>query len=321
MRRAARLLCLAAALCLARAAAAAAAADEASCPLGANDLRITETTGPPDFEPAFEASGAGDPRFVMFTGQPFEICMADKGRQVCQGKVFNILTEEHHQVNVEMNKFQGPDSFPYMATWMTGFGFNYRDRHYGLESTVELTMRTDVEYKVIKDDKGNFRTAHPGGDGGGFRALLSTFKVNGQSVLWRVETGKTQIMVGNMSVYFADHKHPHDPTDGPIVVIVTPDLRLTFYMESDDIWHLDFNLQIRSNHQLNKVHGILGQSMPPQWTKTNIMMLEGKMEKKYIVENGLLGSEFKYNLYQAHRTITRRRGLARKHGAPPLPHT
>ena len=31
---------------------------------------------------------------------------------------------------------------------MTGLGFNYRDRKYGLESSVELKLNTDLEHKT-----------------------------------------------------------------------------------------------------------------------------------------------------------------------------
>lgn len=36
---------------------------------------------------------------------------------VIQGKVFNLLTEQHYLINVRMGRFKGPDQFPYNATW------------------------------------------------------------------------------------------------------------------------------------------------------------------------------------------------------------
>ena len=68
--------------------------------------------------------------------------------------------------------------------------------------------------RLRADSTGKQRGLHPGGTPGGYRAVVSSIKVNGQNVAWRLETGKTQEMVGNMSVHFADHKHPHDPSDG-----------------------------------------------------------------------------------------------------------
>ena len=95
---------VAAALVLLLALTAARTATAAASPL--------ESTPPP--RRRLEARGWGDPHYVGFDGAKFEVCMGARGR-ACQGKALSLFSDKRHQVNVELNRFKGPNAFPYVG--------------------------------------------------------------------------------------------------------------------------------------------------------------------------------------------------------------
>lgn len=103
----------------------------------------------------------------------------------------------------------------------------------------------------------NKKALHPAGPRGKFAALLASFRVDGRDCLDRVETGHTQEAAG-LRVHFPAARHARDPTDGPLAVVTTPDLSVTWYLEGEDVWHLDFNASVFEGHELGEAHGLLG---------------------------------------------------------------
>jgi hypothetical protein len=207
----------------------------------------------------------------------------DKG---VQGYSFNMLTEEAHQFNVYLDHHTGDQAFPDAATWVVGAGLMYADQF-------SLTLRLDTtkHYELRQGVQGaNSTRAVP--PAGGFHDLISELVINDADTRDLLESGN-QVKMGDVSVYFPSNKHKYDPTDGPVAVVTTPDIRFEVYLESEDTWHLDFSVTLLSGN-IERLHGALGQTL--HWTAENAGVVEGG-DMAYALNDGLLGKDFKYNLF------------------------
>ncbi|KAI8466190.1 MAG: hypothetical protein J3K34DRAFT_68120 [Monoraphidium minutum] len=162
---------------------------------------------------------------------------------------------------------------------------------------VELRSVKDVEHTVVPDGA-KTRALRPAGAAAGapgLRALLASAAVNGEDVLGRIGSGETLEVARGHAVHFPAATHQADPTDGPVMVIETPDTTWTWYLESEDTWHLDFKVALKPGNTIKAMHGLLGQSL--HWTPTTEAAVEGGDDLAYIVADGLLGADFKYSLF------------------------
>ncbi|KAI8466215.1 MAG: hypothetical protein J3K34DRAFT_472788 [Monoraphidium minutum] len=253
-----------------------------------------------------------------FNGEAYEFCGAALGPQ-CHGRAFNMLSEARHQFNAEVNRHHGTgdrDAFPAAGSWLTAFGLRF-----GPSFSVVLRMRTDVDYTLVQEgDK--TRALHPSAGGAGaLSELLQSVQVNGADAMAKVGSGETQEFEGGVSVHWPATRHAGDATDGPIAVITTPDTTWTWFIESEDTWHLDFKISLRSGARLDRMHGLLGQSM--DWARGAPAVVEGGDDLQYVLADGLLGTAFKFNAFTgARRPATGTRamlavaGVARGAGTP-----
>lgn len=45
---------------------------------------------------------------------------------------------------------------------------------------------------------------------------------------------------------------------GPVMIVKTPDMRFTVFLESEDTWHLDFSTAVLGGNSIKRMHGLLG---------------------------------------------------------------
>ncbi|KAI8467100.1 MAG: hypothetical protein J3K34DRAFT_45379 [Monoraphidium minutum] len=242
-----------------------------------------------------------------FSGQEYEFCGADLPE--CKGNAFAVVTSEKLQVNAEVDRLAGADAWPAAGTWITGLGMRA-----GAAMSVVLRMRKDAEYTVVPD--GAKTRALPPKGAAGLRALVASAAVNDKNVLGMIGSGDTLQVGGGHAVHFPSTTHSGDATDGPVMVIETPDSTWTWYLESEDTWHLDFKLSLKADNTISAMHGLLGQSL--HWTPTTEAAVEGGDDLAYIVADGLLGTDFKYSLFDKRAAPTHRALLISAPGAPPL---
>ncbi|KAI8467054.1 MAG: hypothetical protein J3K34DRAFT_524055 [Monoraphidium minutum] len=238
------------------------------------------------------SGGNSDPHLQAFTGQQFEFCGTD--RPECKGQAFAIASEARMQVNAEVDRLAGPDAWPAAGTWITGLGLRSAA---GAGMAVELRMRKDAAYTVVPEG-GKTRALQPEGapkGAAGLRALLAAASVNGEDVLGKVGSGETLDLGGGNSVHLPANTHTGDATDGPVMVVKTPDTTWTWYLESEDTWHLDFKVALNAGNAITRMHGLLGQTL--HWARDSPAVLEGGDELRYAVRDGLLGSDFAFNLF------------------------
>ncbi|KAI8465359.1 MAG: hypothetical protein J3K34DRAFT_525418 [Monoraphidium minutum] len=232
-----------------------------------------------------------------FSGHAYEFCGAALGAQ-CHGRAFNLLSEARHQFNAEVNRHHGVgerDAFPAAGSWLTAFGLRYRHSF-----RVALRMRTDVDYTLVQEwnkTRALHPTASAAGGAGPFRELLQSVRVNGADATAKVGSGETQEFEGGVSVHWPATRHKGDAQDGPVAVITTPDMTWTWYIESEDTWHLDFRVTFKEGARLGRVHGLLGQSM--YWAPAAPAAVEGGDDMLYALADGLLGTAFKFNAFSA----------------------
>ncbi|KAI8473759.1 MAG: hypothetical protein J3K34DRAFT_165003 [Monoraphidium minutum] len=239
-----------------------------------------------------------------FNGHKYSWCSEDNG-QHCIGRVFNLISESLHVINTRLTRFAGPDMWPFAGTWMTAFGFRY-----GSVLSVELELATDVVYKVVPEGggatppMGSMRAVLPAGWAG----VISALRVNGEDVSRRVGGGDTLEFgagASKASVHFPKDRHADDPTDGPVVVITTPDMQVTWYLESEDTTHLDLKISTLGRDIID-MHGVLGQSLA--WPRAAPALMDGT-DLEFAVEGGLLsdgGAAYKFNRFTGHRFNGRR---------------
>lgn len=132
--------------------------------------------------------------------------------------------------------------------------------------------------------------------------MIAEFRVDGRDARDRLETGHTQEAAG-LRVHFPAARHAHDPTDGPLAIVTTPDLQITWYLESDDIWHLDFTASVFEGHALGAARGLIGQTL--RGAAAAGKEKAGAAAKKpegadadYFVPGGLLGADGKHGAYE-----------------------
>ncbi|KAI8464934.1 MAG: hypothetical protein J3K34DRAFT_525791 [Monoraphidium minutum] len=241
-----------------------------------------------------DGGGGEDPHLQGFNGAAYEFCGAALGPQ-CHGRPFNLLTEARHQFNAEVNRHHATgdrDEFPAAGSWLTAIGLRY-----GPSFSVVLRMRTDV----ANVDGPKTRALHPsaGGGAGAFRELLQSVQVNGADAMARVGSGETQQFEGGVSVHWPAVRHQGDAQDGPVAVITTPNTTWTWYLESEDTWHLDFKVSLRAGARLGRTHGLLGQSL--EWARGAPAVVEGGDDLQYALADGLLGTAFKFNAFTGAR--------------------
>ncbi|KAI8463858.1 MAG: hypothetical protein J3K34DRAFT_134260 [Monoraphidium minutum] len=258
-------------------------------------------------------NGNGDPHLQGFNGHKYSWCSNDNGAH-CLGRVFNVISESLHVFNTRLTRFAGPDVWPYAGAWMTAYGFRYGDA-----LSVELELATDVVYKLRTEARAEdpslevTRAVLPGGWAG----AISSLRVNGEDAARHVGSGDTLVFgegASKASVHFPKGRHPNDPTDGPVVVISTPDMQVTFYLESEDTTHLDFAITMLDNG-ITDMHGVLGQSVA--WPRAGPALMEGS-DLDYVVEGGLLadgGKDYAFNRFTGRRAAATRALL----GAAPAP--
>ncbi|KAI8474668.1 MAG: hypothetical protein J3K34DRAFT_491743 [Monoraphidium minutum] len=266
-------------------------------------------------------SGNSDPHLQGFHGQAYEFCGA--GKPECKGLAFSLVSEARMQFNAEVDRLAGADAWPAAGTWMTGLGLRS-----GGGMAVELRLRKDVNYALTPDGN-KTRAMRPEGaaaGAAGLRALLASAAVNGEDVLGRVGSGDTLTCGADGAVSFPATTHAADPTDGPVMVIITPDTAWTWYIESEDTCedasyvrpcppctpprHLDFRLELRPGNAITRMHGLLGTLQLTQrpahpsplrqslyWAPGAPAAVEGGDDLLYAVAGGLLGTDTRFGLF------------------------
>ncbi|KAI8466157.1 MAG: hypothetical protein J3K34DRAFT_524762 [Monoraphidium minutum] len=245
--------------------------------------------------PAPTAFGALCPGPARFNGAAYEFCGADLPQ--CKGNAFSIVSEEKLQVNAEVDRLAGGDDWPAAGTWITGLGLRA-----GSAMTVALRMVKDAAYTVVPD--GAKTRALPPKGAADLRALVASAEINGRNMLGMIGSGDTIAIDAKHAVHFPAATHKDDATDGPVMVIETPDSTWTWYLESEDTWHLDFKLGLKAGSSIKAMHGLLGQSL--HWKPATKAVVEGGDDLAYIVSDGLLGTNFKYSLFGKRATPTSR---------------
>ncbi|KAI8469175.1 MAG: hypothetical protein J3K34DRAFT_287962 [Monoraphidium minutum] len=155
--------------------------------------------------------------------------------------------------------------------------------------SVELELATTVEYAVHPDGRGaDTTTADIPRDWAG---VFAGVRVNGEDAAARVGSGDT-LRFGGASVHFPSARHAGNASDGPVLVVTTPQMQVTLYLESEDITHLDFAVTLYNGAASPPMHGLLGQSL--YWVAGAPAAIEGS---ELVVEGGLLGTAFKYSTF------------------------
>ncbi|KAI8474249.1 MAG: hypothetical protein J3K34DRAFT_518375 [Monoraphidium minutum] len=241
-----------------------------------------------------QAGGTADPHMQGFNGAEYAFCDPAAGGAACQGHAMALLSERSHLLNARITRLAGPDAWPWAGTWMTAFGFRWSDK-----LLVQLEMATDVQYNV-----------KPAGERGAgatravvradWAGVFASAKVNGEDVVAKIGSGDTLAFglgADAASVHFPEGRHPGDTTDGPVMVITTPGMQVTFYLETEDITHLDFAVALLPGKSaITAMHGLLGQSLG--WARGAAAAVEGGDDMLYAVAGGdLLGAGFKYSLF------------------------
>ncbi|KAI8472815.1 MAG: hypothetical protein J3K34DRAFT_502385 [Monoraphidium minutum] len=259
-----------------------------------------------------------------FAGHTYGWCEAGGGAH-CLGRVFSVLSEPLHLFNARISRFPGPDTWPFAGAWMVAYGFRYRSI-----LSVELELNTDITYSLLKErragdpSKESTRAALPAD----WRGVFASLRVNGADAAHRVGSGATLSFGGGAAaarVHFPSRRHAGDATDGPVVVITTPDAEITLYLESEEITHLDFSVTLVGGG-ITDMHGVLGQSLA--WRRGAPAQVEGS-DLDYALEGGLLsdgGTAFAFNRFGRPRAAGAaapggRAGRALKALAPPAPRT
>lgn len=260
-----------------------------SLAVAAAALLLALCSAPVSSKQALVAKGEGDPRLQGFNGHKYTFCFHTTEPE-CQGRVFNLISSELYHFNTELKRMPGENAFPFSASWMTGFGLLY-----GPHFTAQLRLRTDIDYTLYIDPSyaNKTRGSHPDGAHGSFRSLIASFRINGEDKMGYIESLET-LDYGPVTVHFPTSHHASDPTDGPVAIITTPEMTVSWYIESEDIWHLDFSIELDYYHGIQKMHGALGQSL--YWPA------DGKAEVEdgdlaYAVEDGILGTDCDFNRF------------------------
>ncbi|KAI8475728.1 MAG: hypothetical protein J3K34DRAFT_28891 [Monoraphidium minutum] len=213
-----------------------------------------------------------------------------------------MLSESAHLLNTRITRLAGPDAWPWAGTWMTAFGFRWSKK-----LSVELEMATDVKY-AVEPNGGEPPSATRAEVPSDWAGVIAAARVNGQDVAARIGSGDTMAFgsgAAAASVHFPKDRHPGDPTDGPVMVITTPSMQVTFYLETEDVTHLDFAVDLLpSKDPITGMHGLLGQSL--SWARGAPAAVEGGDDMLYVVADGdLLGAGFKYSLFGKAAAATR----------------
>lgn len=86
---------------------------------------------------------------------------------------------------------------------------------------------------------------------GGFKQLLSYFRINGQDMILggMLESGRLLELPGGATVYFPNTTHAADPISGPVVVITTPKIKVRHPCPSTGLTVAFFDMR-RGWHQV-----------------------------------------------------------------------
>ncbi|KAI8468355.1 MAG: hypothetical protein J3K34DRAFT_522986 [Monoraphidium minutum] len=234
-----------------------------------------------------EASAVDDPHLQGFHGHRYSFC---DDSAPCMGRAFSLLSAAAYALNARVTRMAGPDRWPWAGAWLTALGFRY-----ACVLTVELELATAVAYAVHPDGRGaDTTTADIPRDWAG---VFAGVRVNGKDAAAKIGSGET-IAFDAASAHFPAARHKGDAADGPVLVLTTPDMQITLYLESEDVTHLDFAVTLFSDDARRLpagMHGLLGQSLA--WAAGNLASIEG-VELDYAVEGGLLGTAFKYSRFE-----------------------
>ncbi|KAI8470577.1 MAG: hypothetical protein J3K34DRAFT_521244 [Monoraphidium minutum] len=204
------------------------------------------------------------------------------------------VSEPGTDMQSPLDRVAGPDAWPAAGTWVTALGLRSAA---GAGMAVELRMRKDTEHALVQDGA-KTRALRPAGapaGAAGLRSLLAAASVNGADVLGRVGSGETLDLGAAGSVHFPATAHAADAADGPVMVITTPATVWTWFLESEDTWHLDFKVQLRPGSTITRMHGLLGQSL--HWAAGAPAAVEGGDDMLYAVKDGLLGTDTRFRLF------------------------
>lgn len=238
------------------------------------------------------STGTADPHYTGFDGTHFEFGSNDRAK----GKTFALLSMPNHLLNTAMDSAPGPARWPFWGTWMRGFGFRFADA-----LSVELMLRP-LELPLVnvsrRREEALERQVLP--EQGGYGALMA-LRVNGQAADDLLESGVTLRFTaadgGLVTVHFPtdDSKHPGDPTDGPVLVVATPQAKVVVFAETEQVLHLDLQLSLVNNIPVDDLHGVMGQTLRWQSAREAGRELEGEQDD--YVTGGLLEPDFKFSTF------------------------
>ncbi|KAI8470532.1 MAG: hypothetical protein J3K34DRAFT_521313 [Monoraphidium minutum] len=256
------------------------------------DILLAYGTDVPVCEVDNSCGGSGsDPHVVGFNGAKYEFANGPE----FQGLAYGLMSSRGTALNALVERHAGSDEFPAAGSWLTGLGLRTRGAAAGASDfTLMLRMKTSTPFDLIQDG-GKTRALHPDGPKGRLAALFEAFEVNGRPSLNEIESGDTlEFPKSGVTVHLPAERHGGDSTDGPIAVINTPDMVLEWYVESEDIWHMDFKVSLKKQGAAGKMHGILGQSL--HWARGAPAAKEGG-DLDYVLPDGLLGTDFRYSRF------------------------
>ncbi|KAI8467543.1 MAG: hypothetical protein J3K34DRAFT_523630 [Monoraphidium minutum] len=205
-----------------------------------------------------------DPHLMGFGGQSYSFCEHADGAH-CLSRTFSVLSAPAYALNTHITRMAGPDAWPFAGAWMTGIGFRF-----GNILSVTLEMATDVEYKVVQDSRGEGTT----------RAVLpedwsdvfESMHINGKGDMEElIGTGETLLfgVAGEVSVTFPFMRHVGDETDGTVAIIMTPGMGIKLFLDESLAWAPGVPAAIEG-HELD-----------------------------YVVQGGLLATDFKFGRFEA----------------------
>lgn len=237
-----------------------------------------------------------DPEFVGMDGTRYRF----DGKK---GAVFNLVSEETLQLNSLFDRFTGPDEWPYWGTWMVAFGIQAGSAGSTDALALEVKLNNSAIYELVSLPGTNkMRMVYPGT----FSSIIRVRNAGMDLTDW-LESGKSLKFANEtVTIYFPSKhdKHHGDPTDGPVVVITMPKMEVSIQLETEESLHFDFALRLLPGATITSMHGVLGQTF--HWanrhgkagsTRVTSEQLQGS-EMDYEVRDGILGVDWKYNLFK-----------------------
>ncbi|KAI8474228.1 MAG: hypothetical protein J3K34DRAFT_465890 [Monoraphidium minutum] len=226
--------------------------------------------------------GGGGPHLVGFDGTPFLF----KGYP---DAVFSMLSEQSHMVNALFGNI-GPAHGLETDVWMVGFGARFG-------TALELELRLDIDPR----DTQLFREQSARPPAGPRRRGKLAAKHETKMRVRLLDPKFLNVVVnGAHRVDLLRAVNPDDASDGPLAILKTPLMELAFYLETEDVLHLD--LQVKLLDRPYAMSGVLGQ--PLQWALDGASggavqdgVLAGD-DRRFEVGDGLLGTRYAAGLFQ-----------------------